>query len=249
MKTSLHLKSPVQLAGLVLVLAAFQPALFAEEPAVAAAQAGDKAADRTADKIKDYRNDRSEMSKAEVKAAMAQIDAELQHLDKLADAAPTPGEKAEVKTRYDILSERRNELKKEFTRARYEAFKADLKAEMDKVSAWAKDTFTTKPAASAADNATSEKADDASKKINAYRADSSALNKADVKSALTYLDADIDLLAVKIGAVADPERKAELKRRLEAYKERRSELEHEFRQARYDALVADVKSEWRQLTD
>src|SRR5882672_932333 len=111
-------------AGLMLVLAAFVPALLAAaDPTTSAAKAGNKAADQTADKIGDYRADDSEMNKTEVKAALASIDAELKHLDALADSAPTPEEKADAKARYSMLKSRRDALKKEFTRARYEAFK------------------------------------------------------------------------------------------------------------------------------
>ena len=74
------------------------------------------------------------------------------------------------------------------------------------------------------------------------------MNKAEVaKASLDHLDADIDLLEAKIDAVQDPVRKDELKMRFKALKERRSELGHEFRKARYDALVADVKDEWNKL--
>jgi hypothetical protein len=234
-------------ASLLLALPA--SVVLAEEPANAAAKAGNKAADQTASKIEDYRTDHTELSKAEVKAALAQIDAELNHLDKLADAAPTPEQKADAQTRYAALKERRNELKKEFNRARYEEFKSDLQAELDRVSAWARETFQTKPAATSAASATSATADAASEKIASYRHDSSDINKAEVHASLARLDADIDVLAAKIDALADPTHKAELQQRLAAIKDRRSELNSQFRKARYEALVADVKAEWNKLTN
>ena len=235
-------------AGLALVLAAFVPALLlASEPAKAADKAGNKAADQTAEKIEDYRAHDTEMNKAEVKAALASIDAELRHLDELADAAPTPAEKADAKVRYAALKDRRDELKKEFNRARYEAFKADLRAESEKASAWAKETFSTKPAANSAASATAATADDAAVKIADYRNDATDVNKAEVKASLDRLDADIDLLKAKIEAVTDPVRKDELTARFQALKDRRAELNREFRKARYDALVADVKAEWNKL--
>lgn len=90
-------------------------------------------------------------------------------------------------------------------------------------------------------------ADSASSKIDDYRSEATDVNKAEVKAALERLDADIKLLAAKIDAITEPLRKQELKQRLKALKERRSELNREFRQARYDALAADVKAEWDQL--
>lgn len=235
-------------ASLALALAALAPTLLlASEPAKAADKAGNKAADQTAEKIEDYRAHDTEMNKAEVKAALAAIDAELRHLDELADAAPTPAEKTDAKARYAALKVRRDELKQEFNRARYEAFKADLKAETDKASAWAKETFSTKPAASSAASATAATADTTAAKIADYRNDASEVNKAEVKASLDHLDADIELLQAKIEAVTDPIRKDELKVRFQALKDRRAELNSEFRKARYDALVADVKAEWNKL--
>lgn len=235
-------------AGLALALAAFAPALLlASDPVTAADKAGNKAADQTADKIEDYRTHDTEMNKAEVKAALAAIDAELNHLDALADNAPTPLEKADAKARYHALKDRRNELKQEFTRARYEAFKADLKTESDKAAAWARETFATKPAANSAAAATAATADATAEKIADYRNDASEVNQAEVKASLDRLDADIELLQAKIEAVTDPVRKDELKARFQALKDRRAELNSAFRRARYDALVADVKAEWNKL--
>ena len=236
MKSSPDISFRCRRIGLALALAAFAPTLFA-----------DHAADTTAAKIDDYRSNNTEMNKAEVKAALAQIDAELKQLDEMADAAPTAQEKADAKLRYQLLKERRNELKKDFNRARYEAFKSELKAEKDKVSAWAKQVFSTKPAASSATSATTAAAEITADKIAEYRADSSALNKAEVKASLERLDADIDLLDAKIESVSDPVRKEELKAHLKALKERRSELNTDFRKARYDAILADVKAEWNKV--
>lgn len=242
-----HIPLRSRSAGLALALAVLTPALFAADPSESAAKAGNKAADRTADKIDDYRGNNSEMNKAEVKVALDQIDAELKHLDKLADAAPTEQQKVEARARYDVLKQRRSDLKKDFNRARYEAFKADLKMESDKVSAWSHDTFSSRPAATSSANATSASASAASEKIVEYRANSTDINKAEVKASLDKLDADIDLLEAKIDQVSDHARKDELKMRLKGLKERRSELGSDFRKARYDALVADVKGEWNKL--
>ena len=97
----------------------------------------------------------------------------------------------------------------------------------------------TKPSEPAADNASS--------KIDDYRNNATDINKAEVKAALERLDSDIKLLAAKIDAIAEPVRKQELTERLKVLKERRKELNREFRKARYDALAADVKAEWDQL--
>jgi hypothetical protein len=91
-------------------------------------------------------------------------------------------------------------------------------------------------------------ADSASSKIDNYRNENTELNKAEVKAALERLDSDIKLLSARIDAIPEPARKQELTQRLKALKERRSALNREFRKARYDALAADVKAEWDQIT-
>jgi DNA repair exonuclease SbcCD ATPase subunit len=241
--------SRAQLAGFALALAVFSPSLFAEDPVTGADAAGNKAADKASSKIDDYRTNNSDVNKAEVKAALAAVDAELDHLARLADSAPTPEMKADANARYKVLKERRKELGSNFTSARYAAFKADVKTETDKLSNWTKETFHSKPSASSAASATASAADKTADKITDYRVDSSDLNKAEVKAAMTKLDADIDLLEAKIDAVQDPVRKDELKQHLSVLKDRRDELRSEFRKARYDALTADVKAEWRKLTN
>jgi chromosome segregation ATPase len=223
------------------------PVIAADEPANAASSADKNSADKTASKIENYHSDHGELSRDEVKMAIAQIDVDLDHLSQLANFAPTSSQKAEAKARYAVLMARRDELKKDFTRAQYEAFKADLQAEKDKVSVWTRDTFTAKPAASTAVSATGATVSNAAEKVADYRNEATDLNKAEAKASLARLDADIELLTTKIDAVADPSRKDELKQHLKMLKDRRGELNREFLKARYDALVDDVKAEWNKV--
>jgi DNA repair exonuclease SbcCD ATPase subunit len=243
-------RSHLEIASLALALAVLSvsPAALAKDPVESTEKAGNKAANNAADKIDDYRGNDSAVNKAEVKASLDAIDAELAHLDRLADSAPTPEQKNDIKARYKALKERRKDLGHDFTRARYDAFKADLKMETDKASNWSKDTFQNKPSATSAAGATSVAATNTADKIDDYRVNNSDVNKAEVKASLAKLDADIDLLEAKIDSVQDPMRKDELKANLKALKERRDELKSDFRKARYDALVADVKGQWNKIT-
>lgn len=239
----------LSLAGFSLAVAAMFTPLYAQDPVTGAAKAGDKAANKAADKVSDYRTDPTDLNKAEVKAALQQIDAELAHLDRLADNAPTEADKAAAKARYAALKQRRDDLQKNFTRARYDAFKADVKAEWDKASRWGKDTFTNKPAANDAAETVEDRSANAADRIAGYRTENSDLNKAEVKAALARLDVDIQLLESRISAISDPQRRAELNDRLRNYKARRDELNKDFRQARFEALVDEVKSEWDKLVN
>src|SRR5450432_3368637 len=90
MKSFTPFSPRVRGASLAVTFALLSSTLLAADPADASAAAGDKAADKTASKIEDYRTNSTEMNKVEVKAALQQIDSELDHLDRLSDAAPTP---------------------------------------------------------------------------------------------------------------------------------------------------------------
>jgi hypothetical protein len=247
--SSLRLSRRICVAGLILGATTLFTPLSAQDPATGAAKAGDKAANKATDKVSDYRTNPSELNKAEVKAALQQIDAELEHLDRLADNAPTETEKVAAKARYAALKERRDQLQKNFNQARYDAFKADVKSEWDKASKWTKDTFSTRPSASSAARDVADKADESAEKISDFRSESTEMNKAEVKAALARLDVDIQLLESRVEAVSDPVRKAELTERVRGYKAQRDELNKEFRSARFQALIDEVKADWDKLTN
>ncbi len=85
------------------------------------------------------------------KAALKELDAEIDQVDAMIDNAPTAEEKAAAKTRMDVLKERRSELRKTYVKSRYDELKADVRAEGNKFKAWTKRTFTRDPADKAAD--------------------------------------------------------------------------------------------------
>jgi chromosome segregation ATPase len=131
MKKKLILTLPVITLGLVL------PALQAGEPAKVAAE---------------VESNYNEVKGDAAKAALKEIDAEIDAVDAMIDHAPTQAEKDAAKARMDVLKERRSELRKTYTKSRYEELKADIRAEANKFSAWTKRTFTRDPADKAADD-------------------------------------------------------------------------------------------------
>lgn len=124
-------RSPV--AGLLLMLALLSPGLFAAEPAKAADKAGGKAADKAASKLDAYRSSNTELNKAEVKAALERLDADLALLAAKIDAITDPVHKDELKLRLKGLKHQRDELNSQFRKARYDALAADIKAEWNKL--------------------------------------------------------------------------------------------------------------------
>lgn len=228
--------------GVIFALTVTGPALFANN--------AEKSDEKTSAPFATAEKSESEISgphpftEEQSKAALAQIDADLEHLNQLAGAAPDPSAKSEVKSSYSTLRERRNVLEKDFTRSRYESFKADLQKEKEKVSNWTSDTSKSKTDNSAALATGDTTAVKAAEKIADYRAEASDPNKAEAKAALARLDADIYLLNAKIDTITDEARKAELKQKLKGLKDRRGELNNEFRKARYDSLMDDVQTEW-----
>ena len=121
----------------VIALAAAFPTLQAGEPARAAAT---------------VESNYNEVKGDAAKAALKEIDAEIDEVDAMIDHAPTQAEKDAAKARMDVLKERRSELRKTYTKSRYEELKADIRAEGNKFKAWTKRTFTRDPAEKAADD-------------------------------------------------------------------------------------------------
>jgi|GEM_PF-2671422 len=170
-------------------------------------------------------------NKDEARAALAQVDAELNHLDQLANAAPTAAAKAELTAGVSAMRERKDELKENFDQPRYEALKKVLQLQKGKVSAWSRENPDREKGQK---NATPNPA------VPAHTGE---------KGDLTRLDADLYLLEARIDTLTDPARKAESKRGLKQLKDRRNELNREFRRDRYDALVNEVKSQWDTVID
>jgi colicin import membrane protein len=85
------------------------------------------------------------------KAALKQLDAEIEQVDDMIDNAPTSADKSAAKARLEVLKERRSELRKTYVQARYDELKADVRAEANKAGAWTKRTFTRDPGEKAAD--------------------------------------------------------------------------------------------------
>lgn len=201
------------------------------------------------------------------KAALKELDAEIDHVDMIIDHAPTPEDKAAAKARMDVLKERRSELRKSYVSARYDELKSDVRAEANRVSAWAKDTFTKDPAEKAADDAKDAVRDakkagkDASDRVYAqansagasmdlaaYKMRPTDTNKDEAKAALKALDQKIDELEDRVDNMPKGPNREIVKGRVKALEVRKDELENQFNKARFNTLVDDVQSEWKKLT-
>lgn len=210
------------------------------------------------------------------KAMLKDLDTQLDRLDELEDNAPTPEERDAAKARIKLLKERRSELRKNYVQAKYDGLKADVKTEYNKASAWTKKTFSSSPESKVErklDDATDKAKDaahntaqaaremkaDARAAVNpaavatsadlaAYKLNPTDENKADVKASLATLDAEIDRLEARVDNLPKGDERDATKLRVKALKDRRSELSSDFRKARYEALKADVKAEWKKLT-
>lgn len=203
-----------------------------------------------------------------IKAQLKELDAQLDRLDELEDNAPNADEKAAARARIKVLKDRRSELRKDYVGARYDALKADVRQELDKLSAWSRRTFSNSPDAKldrkveelrdreradarATERAISEARDGvnaAASDIGSYRTSPTDVNRADAKASLAILDAEIKRLDERCDDLPRGGERDAAKLRIKALRERRSELASDFRQARYDALMADVKGEWTRIT-
>jgi hypothetical protein len=197
------------------------------------------------------------------KAALKELDAEIDHVDALIDNAPTAEDKAAAKARLAVLKERRSELRKTYVSARYDELKADVRAEANRVSSWTKRTFTKDPAEKVADDAkdavkdakhAAKEAGDntyaransvgATVDITAYKLRPTDTNKEEAKAALKALDQKIDELDDRADKMSKGPEREVVKGRIKALENRKDELKHEFNKARFDNLVDDVQSEW-----
>jgi outer membrane murein-binding lipoprotein Lpp len=169
---------------------------------------------------------------AAIKSQLQELDAQIDQLDELHDHAPTAEEKAAAKARIAVLKERRSDLRKDFVQSKYELLKAEVKEEFVKLSAWSKRTFSNRAEAKAEARA-ERMADDATKPA--------------MKASLAALDAEIKRVEEHCEQLPRGSQRETAELRVKALKQRRSELAADFRQARFDALMADVKAEGQRL--
>lgn len=208
----------------------------------------------------------SEIKGDSAKAALKELDAEIDRLDALVDNAPTPEDKAAAKARLDVLKDRRNDLRKTYVAARYDELKADVRAEGNRLSAWTKRTFN-RDAASRAERDVNNTAADikrdarnagdaayattssaaASMDLAAYKLRPTDTNKQEAKAAIKALDARIEDLEKRVDKMPRGADRDAAKQRVKALEDRKDELKHDFNKARFDALVDEVQSSWNDL--
>jgi outer membrane murein-binding lipoprotein Lpp len=170
---------------------------------------------------------------AAIKSQLQELDAQIDQLDELHDHAPTAEEKAAAKARIAVLKERRSDLRKEFVQTKYELLKAEVKEEFVKLSAWSKRTFSSRP--------------DTNPEARAERVAEDATKPANMKASLALLDAEIKRVEQHCEQLPRGPQRETAELRVKALKQRRSELAADFRQARFDALMADVKAEAQRM--
>lgn len=202
------------------------------------------------------------------KLALKELDAEIERVDQLIDNAPTQAERAAGKARLAVLKERRSELRKTYVKAIYDELRADLQAEANRVSNWAKRTFADDPAekahaemqtvvseaktaAQAAEHRTYAEltAAGVATDIAVYKLRPTDTNKAEAKAGLDALEQQIDDLERRVALMPITAERTMAKQRLLALETRRDELRRDFNKARFDALIDDVKSAWTDLVN
>jgi hypothetical protein len=104
-------------------------------------------------------------------------------------------------------------------------------------------------AGSARSAAAGPEADSAFAPFPVYRLNPSPANKAEVKAALEALDDEIDRLEDYAEDLPKGTERSALEKRIKALDKRESALKRDFTKARWDSLVADLKTEWNQLAD
>jgi hypothetical protein len=222
-------------------------ALIALKPALNADPVVENARDQAA---------ASEVYASERKLALAEIDAQIAAIEHSLHQAPDAATKDAARIRLDELKKRRTDLRKNYVSAKAAELRADANLEYRKAVAWTKGTISdvkdtvtgTKPTTSDTVAATTNpEAGGAAARLALYKLNPSPDNKAEVKAALEALDDEIDRLEDHADDMPKgPERDA-LRKRVEALEARKDALESDFSRARWNAVVADLKSEWDRI--
>jgi hypothetical protein len=236
----------------------FLSTLTAADPAAPSA-AGAEAAERASSTLEDYHDEGSEQNKERVKAALAELDAEIEQLQRRAEAAPDPLQRRAAEGRVKALEKRRDALRREFHATRFEELKADVRREWNEF----KERVRTK---------TDEK------RAEARRSDRSAVQTRDTgnyvrspetggvpvavnrdslyaageetpaekplarEQALAQLDLELERLAERAEKLdaTDQER---VEARLKALRDQRTALRADFSSERYRSLLAEIQAE------
>lgn len=197
----------------------------------------------------------SEVKGDAAKAAMDELNVEIDRVEALIDQAPTAEDKAAAKARLETLKDRRNDLRKTYVKARYDQLKADVRAETARVSAWGKRTFSRDTSDKVRDDV--QRAGDntyaaaasvgAASDLAAYKLRPTDTNKAEAKAALKALDDKIEALENRADEMPAGAQRDAAKRRVKALEDRKDELKHDFNKARFDNLVDSVQAEWNDV--
>ncbi len=77
--------------------------------------------------VDSYKNNPTDQNKADVNAALAELDGEIHELEGRV-ATKEGAEKAEAQAKLDLLKRQRDELARDFTKAKFDALMQDVKA-------------------------------------------------------------------------------------------------------------------------
>ncbi len=204
----------------------------------------------------EIRAESAENMTSDTKAALADLDREIESVERALDQAPTAEQKADLKRDLAAIKERRSELRKDYVEAKYQELKADSALAAKKVAAWTKDTYEVAkekvvgPEPRLQDKAYAAvnlEANRARAELAIYRLTPNPENKKDVKVALKELDREIDRLDDYADELPKGEARSALERRVKALEQREKEIKRDFTKARWDALVEDIRKEWNDL--
>ncbi len=201
----------------------------------------------------------SEIKGDAAKAALDEINAEIDRLDVLVDSAPDMSEREAARARIDVLKERRNDLRKTYVKSRYEELKADIRAEGNRLAAWTKRTFNRDEASNArrevGDTLDEAKRDAraaghsavAAMDLDSYKNRPLDTDKDAARAALNALEETIDELDDRVDDMPKGVARDAAEKRVDALEDRKDELEDNFNRTAFNALVDDVQAEVKSL--
>jgi hypothetical protein len=213
----------------------FASVALSDEGRKTAPDATERNAAPSSERIQDDREAATEVNKAEVKAALAELDTQIAHLDSLSVHAPDEASRRAARARVETLKDRRDELRSDFNQARFDELRADVRREWNQFKGWVRKK------ADRDEPVRKERPDAAAANRAASPAHDSVLRR-EHDAALTRVDQELDLLHDRAEKL-DSTSKEELQARINVLKDHRKDLEKNFTEERYTSLIREIRTE------
>lgn len=219
-------------------------------PAATATSPGGGSIREAAARIREYERETTDENKAQARAALASVDAEVEELEQLAEATADEAERRRLETRLERLKKQRDGLRAGYNHARIDELRHDASGEWERFKRWitgrsgeADDEVIGSSTSREEEpiGSSSRDPDSAAARPQAYSGEETTEQKYQ-KLALARIGHELEFLEQLAVRLQDADREVS-QARVEALQERRNVLAQEFSQNRYQSLMQDIDRE------